>query len=50
MHKGLSSFMINYTRSISDQKKAKTIVKGNKSGKIEGSGDICTKNSYINVV
>ena len=39
MHKGLSSFMINYTRSISDQKKAKTIVKGNKSGKIEGSGD-----------
>jgi hypothetical protein len=39
MHKGLSSFMINYTRSISDQKKAKTIVKGNKSGKIEGSSD-----------
>ena len=39
MHKGLSSFMINYTRSISDEKKAKTIVKGNKSGKIEGSGD-----------
>ena len=39
MHKGLSSFMINYTRSISDEKKAKTIVKGNKSGKIEGSRD-----------
>ena len=39
MHKGLSSFMINYTRSISDEKKAKTIVKGNKSGKIEGSSD-----------
>jgi hypothetical protein len=31
--------MINYARSISDEKKAKTIVKGNKSGKIEGSRD-----------
>ena len=39
MHKGLSSFMINYTRSISDEKKAKTIVKGNKSGEITGSSD-----------
>ena len=39
MHRGLSSFMINYTRSISDEKKVKTIVKGNKSGKIEGSRD-----------
>ena len=39
MHKGLTSFMINYARSISDEKKAKTIVKGNKSGKIEGSRD-----------
>ena len=31
--------LINYARSISDEKKAKTIVKGNKSGKIEGSRD-----------
>ena len=39
MHRGLSSVMMNYARSISDEKKAKTIVKGNKSGKIEGSRD-----------
>ena len=39
MHRGLSSFMMNYTRSISDEKKAKTIVKGNKSGDITGSSD-----------
>ena len=28
MHRGLSSVMMNYARSISDEKKAKTIVKG----------------------
>ena len=39
MHRGLSSFMINYARSISDEKKVKTIVKGNKSGEITGSSD-----------
>jgi hypothetical protein len=39
MHRGLSSVMINYARSISDEKKAKTIVKGNKSGEITGSSD-----------
>jgi hypothetical protein len=39
MHRGLSSVMMNYARSISDEKKAKTIVKGNKSGKITGSRD-----------
>ena len=39
MHRGLSSVMMNYARSISDEKKVKTIVKGNKSGKIEGSRD-----------
>ena len=39
MHRGLSSVMMNYARSISDENKAKTIVKGNKSGKIEGSSD-----------
>jgi hypothetical protein len=31
--------MMNYARSISDEKKAKTIVKGNKSGEITGSSD-----------
>ena len=31
--------LINYARSISDEKKAKTIVKGNKSGKVTGSRD-----------
>ena len=39
MHRGLSSLMMNYVRSISDEKKAKTIVKGNKSGEITGSDD-----------
>jgi hypothetical protein len=39
MHRGLSSVMMNYARSISDEKKAKTIVKGNKSGEITGSSD-----------
>jgi len=39
MHRGLSSVMINYARSISDEKKSKTIVKGNKSGEITGSSD-----------
>jgi len=39
MHRGLSSVMINYARSISDEKKVKTIVKGNKSGEITGSSD-----------
>ena len=39
MHRGLSSVMINYTRSSSDEKKSKTIVKGNKSGEITGSSD-----------
>ena len=39
MHRGLSSFMMNYARSISDEKKAKTIVKGNKSEEITGSSD-----------
>jgi hypothetical protein len=29
--------LMNYARSISDEKKAKTIVKGNKSGKVTGS-------------
>jgi len=28
---------MNYARSISDEKKAKTIVKGNKTGKVTGS-------------
>ena len=37
MHRGLSSVMMNYARSISDEKKAKTIVKGNKTGKVTGS-------------
>ena len=31
--------LINYARSISDEKKVKTIVKGNKSGEITGSSD-----------
>jgi hypothetical protein len=31
--------LMNYARSISDEKKAKTIVKGNKTGKITGSSD-----------
>ena len=31
--------LINYARSISDEKKSKTIVKGNKSGEITGSRD-----------
>ena len=31
--------LMNYARSISDEKKAKTIVKGNKSGEITGSSD-----------
>ena len=39
---------MNYARSISDEKKAKTIVKGNKSGKVTGSSETCMKNSYIN--
>ena len=39
MHRGLSSVMIQYARSISDEKKSKTIVKGNKSGEITGSCD-----------
>ena len=39
MHRGLSSVMMNYARSISDEKKAKTIVKGNKSEEITGSSD-----------
>ncbi len=39
MHRGLSSVMMNYARSISNEKKAKTIVKGNKTGKIEESSD-----------
>jgi hypothetical protein len=39
MHRGLSSVMMNYARSISDEKKVKTIVKGNKSGEITGSSD-----------
>jgi len=39
MHRGLSSVMMNYARSISDEKKAKTVVKGNKSGEITGSSD-----------
>ena len=39
MHRGLSSVMMNYARSISDEKKSKTIVKGNKSGEITGSSD-----------
>ena len=29
--------LINYARSINDEKKSKTIVKGNKSGKVTGS-------------
>jgi hypothetical protein len=39
MHRGLSSVMMNYARSISDEKKAKTIVKGNKTREITGSSD-----------
>ncbi len=39
MHRGLSSVMVHYARSISDEKKAKTIVKGNKSNEIVGSRD-----------
>ena len=31
--------LMNYARSISDEKKAKTVVKGNKTGKIIGSRD-----------
>ena len=31
--------LMNYARSISDEKKAKTVVKGNKTGKIIGSSD-----------
>ena len=48
MHRGLSSVMMNYARSISDEKKAKTIVKGNKSGKLRGVVMTCIKNSSIN--
>jgi hypothetical protein len=29
--------LMNYARSISDEKKAKTVVKGNKTGKVTGS-------------
>ena len=36
MHRGLSSVMEQYARSISDEKKAKTIVPGNKSGQVVG--------------
>ena len=32
--------LMNYARSISDEKKVKTIVKGNKSGEITGSSDV----------
>ena len=39
MHRGLSSVMTHYARSISDEKKAKTIVKGNKSEEYTGSRD-----------
>mgnify|MGYP007000163891 len=39
MHRGLSSVMAHYARSISDEKKAKTIVKGNKSNEFVGSRD-----------
>ena len=39
MHRGLSSVMTHYARSISDEKKSKTIVKGNKSGEYTGSRD-----------
>jgi len=39
MHRGLSSVMVHYARSISDEKKAKTIVKGNKSEEYTGSRD-----------
>ena len=31
--------LMNYARSISDEKKAKTVVKGNKTGKVTGSRD-----------
>ena len=36
MHRGLSSITKVYANSISDQKKIKTIVPGNKSGQITG--------------
>ena len=39
MHRGLSSVMVHYARSISDEKKSKTIVKGNKSEEYTGSRD-----------
>ena len=39
MHRGLSSVMVHYARSISDEKKVKTIVKGNKSEEYTGSRD-----------
>jgi|TARA_B110000003_G_C16394957_1_gene435929 hypothetical protein len=37
--RGLSSVVINDARSLSDEKKAKTIVQGNKLGKMTGSRD-----------
>ena len=50
MHRGLSSVMMNYARSISDEKKAKTVVKGNKIWeKLRGVVMTCRKNSSINV-
>ena len=49
MHRGLSSVMMNYARSISDEKKAKTIVKGNKSGEITGSSDDMQAVSYTHL-
>ena len=39
MHRGLSSVMAHYARSISDEKKSKKIVKGNVSGEFVGSRD-----------
>ena len=39
MHRGLSSVMAHYARSISDEKKSKKIVKGNVSGEFMGSRD-----------
>ena len=37
MHRGLSSVMAHYARSISDEKKSKKILKGNVSGEFVGS-------------
>ena len=39
MHRGLSSVVVHFARSICDEKKAKTIVKGNKSEEYTGSRD-----------